>query len=84
MSYRVIIGELAAGALKDMDEATAELFFLAMVDLSRDPHSQGPELRREGFLTDRAHALGALNTILYTVDDSEANAVYITEVLWFD
>jgi mRNA-degrading endonuclease RelE of RelBE toxin-antitoxin system len=82
VNYNVIIGETAAESLKDMDGPTAELFVLAMLDLRRDPHNQGPELRGAGHLTDRAHQLGTLNTILYTVDD-DTLTVYVAEVLWF-
>jgi mRNA-degrading endonuclease RelE of RelBE toxin-antitoxin system len=80
MNYGLIISEAAAESLKDMDDHTQELFVLAMIDLARDPHTQGVELRQEGQFTDRAHDLGLFSTIFYTVDDS-AMEVRITDVM---
>jgi hypothetical protein len=83
MAYGVRILEQVTAALIQMDEASHELFVMAMLDLASDPHSRGHAISAEGSRTTRTLAMGALGLIVYIVDDAES-AVEVADVISLD
>lgn len=64
-----------------MDEIRHDLFVVTMLDLVKDPHDVGYEIKRVGDAVQRGLALGSLGTIVYVVDDVQA-LVTVLDVLW--
>jgi hypothetical protein len=78
--YRVRLGEPVMAVLAAMDEATHELFVMALVDLGLDPH-KGRAFGRKPGDTERALPLGSHGLIVYALDEVEREVKVLT-VLW--
>jgi hypothetical protein len=81
VNYGLRILQQVAEALIALDKTSHELFVLAMLDLTTDPHSHGRPIEVHGPRTTRTLAMGSLGLIVYIVDDSQA-VVEVADVLW--
>jgi len=81
MGYSLTIEEQVSRSLSAMDEIRHDLFVVTMLDLVKDPHGRGEELRRTDTVVERILTLGSFGTILYAVDNDH-NKVIVIDVLW--